>query len=196
MRLPCGHTVGSRCIATWLDPGGAAKNSCPICRHVFFPEEEEEVEVEEETLSDDEETEVQEDANDEEESASRDQIRHYNPELVSMCESYSYRLHLDTIPLAINVSIRIAARIYFCCRLSGHSTTSIAAVAVFVASHVVRAPKIVHWVSVMSGVEVDTIVNVYSWLHGARDRVEIVDEETLAMVGRMSGRGVGSLPVL
>ena len=218
MRLPCGHTVGSRCIAIWLDPDGVAKNSCPVCRHVFFPlavvqarpyrelgihdangigEGFEGLEDDEEaTLSDDEETSVQEEANHEEGNASRDRIRHYNADLVSMCESFSYRLHLDAIPSAINISIRIAERINFCCRLVGHSTASVAAVAVFVASHVVRAPKAVHWVSMMSGVEVDAIVNVYSWLHEARDRVRIVDDETLAMVGRARGRGVGSLPVL
>ena len=151
---------------------------------------------EEATLSDDEDTSVQEEANDEEGSASRDRIRHYDPDLVSMCESFSYRLHLDAIPSAINISIRIAERIHFCCRLVGHSTASVAAVAVFVASHVVRAPKAVHWVSMMSGVEVDAIVNVYSWLHGARDRVGIVDEETLAMVRRRGDGGLGSLPIL
>ena len=57
-------------------------------------------------------------------------------------------------------------------------------------------PKAVHWVSMMSGVEVEAISNIYSWLHGARGRVGLVDEETLAMVARGYGRGVGSLPVL
>lgn len=33
VRLPCGHFVGSVCIATWLRD----KNSCPACRHTFFP---------------------------------------------------------------------------------------------------------------------------------------------------------------
>ena len=37
IRLPCKHIVGSRCIATWLDPTGGASNSCPVCRHKFFP---------------------------------------------------------------------------------------------------------------------------------------------------------------
>ena len=37
IRLPCKHIVGSRCIAKWLDPTGSAKNSCPVCRYVFFP---------------------------------------------------------------------------------------------------------------------------------------------------------------
>ena len=37
IRLPCNHTVGSNCIAKWLGPTGAANNSCPYCRAVFFP---------------------------------------------------------------------------------------------------------------------------------------------------------------
>ena len=33
MRLPCDHSIGSACIATWLKDN----NSCPICRREFFP---------------------------------------------------------------------------------------------------------------------------------------------------------------
>ena len=33
IRLPCGHSVGSACIVTWLK----ANNSCPACRETFFP---------------------------------------------------------------------------------------------------------------------------------------------------------------
>ena len=33
IRLPCEHIVGSGCIAQWL----RSNNTCPLCRHVFFP---------------------------------------------------------------------------------------------------------------------------------------------------------------
>lgn len=33
VRLSCGHTIGSACIATWLRD----ENSCPLCREAFFP---------------------------------------------------------------------------------------------------------------------------------------------------------------
>lgn len=33
VRMPCGHLVGTICIATWLRDN----NSCPVCRATFFP---------------------------------------------------------------------------------------------------------------------------------------------------------------
>ena len=43
VRLPCGHHVGLQCMTTWLSQD--SRNSCPMCRRVFFDvidEEEEE----------------------------------------------------------------------------------------------------------------------------------------------------------
>ncbi|KAL2036902.1 hypothetical protein N7G274_010327 [Stereocaulon virgatum] len=37
LRLPCQHVVGSECIRLWLHPDEAVKNTCPYCRHEFFP---------------------------------------------------------------------------------------------------------------------------------------------------------------
>ena len=37
LRLPCQHIVGSVCPRLWLHPDEAAKNTCPYCRHEFFP---------------------------------------------------------------------------------------------------------------------------------------------------------------
>ena len=33
LRLPCGHSYGSRCIAAWFKD----HNSCPLCKQEFFP---------------------------------------------------------------------------------------------------------------------------------------------------------------
>lgn len=35
VRLPCGHVMGSGCIATWLAPANG-KNTCPCCRYKLF----------------------------------------------------------------------------------------------------------------------------------------------------------------
>ena len=34
VRLPCNHHIGLRCITTWLSQD--SRNSCPMCRRVFF----------------------------------------------------------------------------------------------------------------------------------------------------------------
>ena len=43
VRLPCGHIMGSECIAIWVSStAGAGKknnNTCPVCRHVLFENE-------------------------------------------------------------------------------------------------------------------------------------------------------------
>ena len=45
VRLPCHgkHTVGSTCITKWLED----HNTCPMCRHEFFPAEDTDVDMEE-----------------------------------------------------------------------------------------------------------------------------------------------------
>ena len=37
VQLPCCHVVGRKCISRWLE----TSNTCPLCRHVLFREEEE-----------------------------------------------------------------------------------------------------------------------------------------------------------
>lgn len=36
VRLPCGHVLGSECIALWLLPEKSNQNSCPCCRSELF----------------------------------------------------------------------------------------------------------------------------------------------------------------
>lgn len=66
IHLPCNrkHTVGSSCIVAWL----SAHNTCPICRHEFFPAERSRSERPEpqyiEFLDDEDVTDVGEDSDD------------------------------------------------------------------------------------------------------------------------------------
>ena len=50
VRLPCSdkHTVGANCIFQWLQ----SHNTCPVCRHQFFPKERNKVDRGEASLID------------------------------------------------------------------------------------------------------------------------------------------------
>ncbi len=63
VRLPCNHDVGFECISIWLSR--EAKNSCPMCRRVFFDVVEE----------DDEEDEDEDEEEEEEEERYREILR-------------------------------------------------------------------------------------------------------------------------
>ncbi|KAF6238947.1 hypothetical protein HO173_002819 [Letharia columbiana] len=281
MRLPCDHKVGSRCIATWLDPTGAANNSCPVCRYVFFPAQPrpylEHGIIEEDHFDmsdggeydgpgspnynadnawtfnpvnrdfgrlyyhgaedDDDQgwgpdigggnipgspgysprssdsaprspvssnlehqgnTMAEDDDDDDDEEVPEEDIHEgarvtseveYRPStdlqtVKAMCETYSYRLNFTSSSKTIAVSQRFAEKIHVACALAGHAPPSVAAVAVFVASHLAGAPKTAHWVSLMSGVDADAIAGLYWFVCPARVRAELVDEEMLAMIDR------------
>ena len=78
LRLPCGHVVGSECIAVWLK----ANNSCPICRREFFPAQPR-PDLEDGMMEgQEEEDQVEEEEEDEEEEA--DRLRR----LEGVCQEY------------------------------------------------------------------------------------------------------------
>lgn len=266
IRLPCKHTVGSRCIATWLNPTGAANNSCPLCRYVFFPaqprpylehgvfedgqideadsdgngtagrsnynlnyapwvpvnrsvgrREDEGIESDQDaaltaedfdvreiehahmlrrsarpretTRDDDEEMHEESIGEDGDEDGMSEYDRLYATELETtktMCETYCYRLSLDAHPRAIAISQRIADKTYTWCRLAGHTPSSTAAVAIYVASHLIGVPKTARTVHMMTGVDADEVsgTDYPEWIREA-----LLDEEMLVMIGR-GGRGV------
>ena len=138
------------------------------------------------------EVEMDEEAVDEEENATGDSDLWT---VKIMCETYCYRLSLDSSSSAIDISHRIAEKIHVGCLRVGHSAPSIAAVSVFVASHLMGTPKTPHWVSMMSGVDAEVISGMYSWIYSARVRVALIDAEMLAMIDRGDGEIVfGFLP--
>ncbi|CAD6580019.1 MAG: transcription initiation factor IIB [Alectoria sarmentosa] len=292
IRLPCNHTVGSSCIATWLGPTGAANNSCPVCRFVFFPaqprpylehgvidgdqtdmadiggyesygyddyppwidyisrfsgntpmapqwrfhswdsgaengnEEAHEEESSEDIIPEppvqantlrrsarlrgiapehpeqaniprrstrqqdiapNDEEEMREEYWEEEEIAMSDVDHHSITDLQTvkaMCETYCYRLNLNSNPRAIDISQHLAGKIYVACLLAAHAPSSIAAVSVYLTSHLVGAPKSRHLVSRMSGVAAGVISRLYWSLYPVRVRAEFIDEEMLALIDR------------
>ena len=133
------------------------------------------------------EEEVREEYWEEEEIAMSDVDHHSITDLQTvkaMCETYCYRLNLNSNPRAIDISQHLAGKIYVACLLAAHAPSSIAAVSVYLTSHLVGAPKSRHLVSRMSGVAADVISRLYWSLHPVRVRAEFIDEEMLALIDR------------
>ena len=291
IRLPCCHTAGSRCIAMWLNPNGTASNSCPVCRHVFFPaqprpylehgvfEDHQDGQFDSgpfdflERVSDDAVDPPYEDyapspyagsaisgdtrvangegfflapggdysgyqipdssaeatilrrivrlqglapgeiesivqanlphrparqqrtAQDEEEETHEESVRdeqspvrdtsHFDLTNVNiMCETYCCRLNLTSSFRVIDVSQRLAAKIYMPCTIAFYSPACIAAVSVYIASHLAGTPKTVSWVSANSGVGADAISSLYRCIDPVRNQTWLIDEEMLAASDR------------
>lgn len=238
--LPCNHKVGSRCIATWLNPTGAANNSCPLCRHVFFPAQprpylEHEVREEDQSsmvnigaynipgpadhslrspnhapitpdwsfersfadilpistlqqrIAQNAENERLEAIMAEEEDALIEILNSDVTErqmVKAMCETYCHRLNLTSSPIAIPLSQHLAAKMYLVCRYEHASKSASAAVSVFVASHLIGAPRTPHWVSMMCGIDAGVITGLYWFIRRALARVDLVDEDMLTLIDR------------
>ena len=285
IRLPCKHSVGSRCIATWMNPKGTASNSCPVCRHVFFPaqprpylehgvfEDDQDGRVDSgpsdvpERVSDDavdppyedyapspyagsaisgdtrvangegsfldsgggytgynipdspaeatiirrtvrlqglapgeiesivranlphrparqQRTTQDEESVRDEHSPVRDTSHFDLTNVNTMCETYCCRLNLTSSFRVIDVSQRLAAKIYMPCTIAFYSPGCIAAVSVYIASHLAGTPKTVSWVSANSGVGADAISSLYRCIDPVRSCTWLIDEEMLAASDR------------
>lgn len=236
IRLPCHHSIGSRCIAKWLDPTDGA-NDCPLCRYIFFPaqprpylehgviedegldrlvsREEDNVEdIGRPNSSDYSPTYWNQDLiyrardiggfdisgivptvlnhdliNREiramEEAGRRDANHHNAPGLQTvkdMCETYCRRItHSSRVT---DISQHFAEKIFIACLLAGHSLPSIAAVSVYVSTHLTGMPRTPHSVSMTSGVDADVIKHLYGFVCPARVRAELFDGEMLALIER------------
>lgn len=239
IRLPCNHTVGSRCIAKWLDPADVGNNSCPLCRHVFFPaqpqpyfehgivtegnddlnpadvtgyeyghtypewldidafsqfqigngnEEEQHEENAAEEVDEEGELEMQDERIEEHEIAA-DDIRHHNladlDTIKTMCETYCHRLDLaSSSSRVISLSQHLAQNIHVACMFHFCGPSSMAAVSVFVASHLLGVPRTLFRVSMMSGVDGCDILPLYRLFLFSLIEADLIDDEILAMVGR------------
>ena len=149
IRLPCTHTVGSACIATWL----RSNNTCPVCRHEFFPaqprpyleygimdgEEDEEREEEDEARS----------------------IRWLNED------------HCDELGLAIESCLfsgLIIERLMESPNWDrGHTEHCIVAVSIYIASHLTCEPRSPREIAAVTGVEADHIRFTYDLIYPERE---------------------------
>lgn len=207
IRLPCQHTVGSRCISKWLDPSGAANNTCPLCRYVFFakqPEshlgrgnfDEDDLTPAAVLASNDSESmdpilhtdefdpwQVTDESDDPEDTEDYEDLMRSN--LAMTCENLCQGLDLGSSPRVVEVSIHLAKKIYLTWRWMDRNNASIEAFAVLLASHMMGVPRSLFQVSNASLVDEQTLFNTYRFfLRSRAHRAELLDEEILDMMDR------------
>ena len=208
--LPCKHTVGSICIIKWLDPSGAANNTCPMCRYVFFPPQPRpnfDLEFLEDdltpaavlALNDSEPVDtgpafitfdpyVESDMSRESESPVDGEEERMSRDLETIkttCEIYCRELDLDSNPTVMAVSQHLAIKHYHSWLFLDSSGAHIVAFIVLVASHLMGVPRSLLQVSRALLVDDFTIFRIYRYfLHSRETRAELLDEETLGMIDR------------
>lgn len=151
--------------------------------------EEEEEEGNDENAVEEVDEEGEQDERIEEHEIAPDEIRHYNPTdletIKTMCETYCHRLDLASrSSRVITVSQHLAGNIHVACMFHFCGPSPMAAVAVFVASHLLGVPTTLLRVSMMSGVDGCDILSLYRLFFFSLIEADLIDDEILAMVGR------------
>lgn len=164
IRLPCNHTLGSACIAKWLK----SNNTCPVCRHVFFPRPADDDDDDDDVDDDDDESQIVRsgrtspvyiDTDDEgyDEHLSTRVAR--AARISELTFSYSAALHLNA---SITIcSHGIAEKCGSLNSLPGRSEASIAAASVYMASHIGLQPRTLREISQLADNTEGTIQTVY-----------------------------------
>ena len=154
VRLPCSHRIGSSCIVTWL----RANNNCPACRATFFP------------------------------AQPRPNLEHGiidvdRPRAAPVSSPLGQVSPTDSLVTDIFTPLRGSIMSIFVLPvaksmarhlidlLRGQSHSAIAAVSVYMASHVVRRPNSPMEISRVAGVSPDQIQSVYRQVYPIRMQV-------------------------
>ena len=205
VRLPCKHTVGSSCITKWLDPSGAANNTCPMCRYVFFPKrprpylehgifDGDDLTPAAVLASDDSEP-TDTGPSSESESVTSSDSEHIADEeeddrsldfetIRALCETYCQRLDLASSPRVMAVSEHLARKIYVGW-LSGHRLPHLVAFAVLLVSHIMGVSRSLFQVARVADVDDRVVFDHYRFfLHLGLNRDRLLDEEILGMIDR------------
>ena len=167
IRLPCKHTIGSACIAIWLK----TNNTCPICRHEFFPaqprpylehgimddEEDEDVDVDED---------MDEDVDEDVDRGNEDDQQN----LGQLMDDYCAQLGLGRAICVLSCSI--FPRLIDSPNLNqGHTDLCMVAVSIYMASHIKREPRSPREVAAVTGIPADHIRFTYDLIYPERRRV-------------------------
>ena len=210
VRLPCTHTVGSICITKWLDPSGAANNSCPMCRYVFFPKQprphlENEISDGDDltpaavlasldseptdtglrfsAFSWDSESVM---SSDSEYIVDGEEDRSLDFETIKiLCETYCRGLDLASSPRVMAISEHFARKVYDFRLFRYRRLKNLVAFSVLVVSHIMGVPKSLFQVSRVTEVDDRAIFGLYKFFLYLRYRRDmLLDEEILGMIDR------------
>ena len=211
LRLPCTHTVGSICITKWLDPSGAANNSCPMCRYIFFPKQprpylENEISDGDDltpsavlasldseptdtglrfsVFSRDSESDMSSDSDFIVEGEGGRTSLDFET-IKTLCETYCRELDLASSPRVMAVSEHLARKVYDS-RLFWYRRLSVlVAFSVLVVSHITGVPKSLFQVSRVAEVDDRAVFGLYKFfLRFSGVPHMLLDEEMLGMIDR------------
>lgn len=157
IRLPCNHTVGSACIATWLK----TNNTCPVCRHEFFPAQPRP--FLEHGIMDDQE----------------DDVEDVQLSFRDLNQDFCAQLRLD-MDICVISEVIVEQLMDSPTWTEGHSALCMVAVSIYVASHLTREPKSPREIAAVTGVDADHIRFTYDHLYPDRER--IVDADLLSLL--------------
>ncbi|CAF9905905.1 hypothetical protein IMSHALPRED_004013 [Imshaugia aleurites] len=171
IRLPCKHTVGSECIERWLQD----HNTCPICRHEFFPQGD--------TDNDDDELDFEDDGsdgwseNDEsedefDEDIYNDSIDDADPNVTQgaqslenlcylLCDALGYDRRSHPVPQVAELVAHGVWRMDAIQNASSFSNFSIAAACVYTAGHLAGRRKATKTLARIAGVRRSSVRDVY-----------------------------------
>ncbi|KAL9065058.1 MAG: hypothetical protein Q9161_008477 [Pseudevernia consocians] len=152
IRLPCNHTVGSACIATWL----RSNNTCPVCRHAFFPAQPRPY-LEHGIMDDDDDDDGHAD-------------EHALQTIRSLNEDYCDQLGLDVENTLF--SALIVQRLWDSPHWNeGHTDDCLVAVAIYMASHLTRDPRSPREIAAVTGVDAAHIRSAYDLIYPQREQL-------------------------
>ncbi len=147
--LPCKHTIGSACIATWLK----TNNTCPVCRYEFFPAQPRPY-LEHGIMDDEEDEDVDQEDEDDQRS-----IR----QLSDLCA----QLGLDP-DICLLTRFLVERLVESPNWNRGHTELCMVAVSIYIASHLTREPRSPREVAAVTGIPADHIRFTYDTIYPER----------------------------
>ena len=193
----------------WLDPSGAANNTCPMCRYVFFPKQLRPY-LEHGIFDGDELTpaavlaSIDSEPRDTgprfarfpDEESDLSSVSEYTVDeeeerrsvdfesIKALCETYCRRLDLTSSPRVLAVSEHFAKTVYDSCLFTYRTLSNLVAFTVLVVSHIMGVPRSLFRVSRVTEVDDRVIFGLYKFFSNLRDHRLFFDEEILGIIDR------------